>query len=66
MRKAAMPPMAQECFRRATDAHHMADAAENPDEKADLLGVEQRWLAIARIYDLKQRPEGQPKKKPGP
>jgi len=44
----------------------MADLAENPDEKADLLGVEQRWLAIARIYDLKQRPEGQPKKKPGP
>jgi hypothetical protein len=56
--------MAQECFRRATDARHMADAAENPNEKADLLEVEQGWLAIGRIIALSNGPRAS-LKKPG-
>jgi hypothetical protein len=62
MRKAVMPPRAQECFRRATDARHMADAAENPNEKADLLEVEQGWLAIGRIIALSNGPRASLKK----
>jgi hypothetical protein len=40
----------------------MADAAENPNEKADLLEVEQGWLAIGRIIALSNGPRASLKK----
>jgi hypothetical protein len=39
---------AQECYRRAMEARRMALTAVNPNEKKDLLEVEQGWLSLAR------------------
>jgi hypothetical protein len=39
----------EECYRLAAEARRMADTpGVSEAEKADLLEVEQRWLAIAR------------------
>jgi hypothetical protein len=39
----------EECYRRADEAHRMANApGVPPEQKADLLVVEQRWLSLAR------------------
>jgi hypothetical protein len=39
----------EECHRRAAEARRMADTPDiSPDERHDLLEVEQRWLSIAR------------------
>jgi hypothetical protein len=39
-----------ECYRRATEARRMADAAANPSERADFLAIEQRWRSLAHEY----------------
>jgi hypothetical protein len=39
----------EECYRRAAEARRMAEAAGATwAERADLLEVERRWLALAR------------------
>jgi hypothetical protein len=38
----------QECYSRAAEARRLAGTAATPAEKADLLEIEQRWLALAR------------------
>jgi hypothetical protein len=38
----------QECYSRAAEARRLADTAATPAERADLLAIEQRWLALAR------------------
>jgi hypothetical protein len=40
--------LVQECYSRAAEARRMASAAATPAERADLLEIEQRWLALAR------------------
>jgi hypothetical protein len=40
-----------ECYRRAAEARRMADHA-NPPAKADFLAIEQRWLSLARSYEV--------------
>ena len=37
-----------ECYRRATEARRLADAATDPLERADFFKVEERWLSLAR------------------
>jgi hypothetical protein len=40
----------EECNRLAGEARRLANTPGiTPEEKADLLGVEQRWLSIARV-----------------
>jgi hypothetical protein len=41
----------QEFYRRAAEARRMADRATDRSAKADFLGIEQRWLSLARTYD---------------
>ena len=42
----------EECYRRASEARRMADAAGTaPDERADFLEIERRWLSLARTYE---------------
>jgi hypothetical protein len=41
-----------ECYRRAAEARRMADGATNWPEKADFLAIEQRWLSLARSYEV--------------
>jgi len=36
-----------DCYRRATEARRIAEAATNPDTKSDFLQFERRWLALA-------------------
>jgi ribosomal protein L17 len=44
----------QECYRRAKEARRLVDTATTAAEKADLVGVEQRWLSLAReLLDTK-------------
>jgi hypothetical protein len=44
----------QECYRRAKEARRLIDTATTAAEKADLVGVEQRWLSLAReLLDTK-------------
>jgi hypothetical protein len=35
-----------DCYRRAAEARHIADASTNPDTKSDFLELERRWLAL--------------------
>lgn len=41
-----------ECYRRAAEARRMADGATNGPAKADFLAIEQRWLSLARSYEV--------------
>jgi hypothetical protein len=41
-----------ECYRRAAEARRMADRASNRPAKADFLSIEQRWLSLARSYEV--------------
>jgi len=41
-----------ECYRRAAEARRMADRATNPPAKADFRAIEQRWLSLARSYEV--------------
>jgi hypothetical protein len=43
----------------------MAAAVDDPAEKADLLKVEQGWLALARRYELEREAEGERKTRTG-
>jgi hypothetical protein len=43
---------AAECYRRAAEARRMADGAPNGLAKADFLAIEQRWLSLARSYEV--------------
>jgi hypothetical protein len=43
---------AAECYRRAAEARRMADRAPNGLAKADFLALEQRWLSLARSYEV--------------
>jgi hypothetical protein len=36
-----------ECYKRAAEARRLAKEASEPEVKADLFTVEQRWLALA-------------------
>jgi hypothetical protein len=38
------------CYERAAEAKRKAETTTDPDLKADLLEVDQRWLALARSY----------------
>ena len=40
----------KECYRRATKARHMADAATDRTEKADFREIEKRWLSLAENH----------------
>jgi hypothetical protein len=40
-----------ECYRLAAQAKRLAEAATDPEEKRDLLAVEQKWLALARSQE---------------
>jgi hypothetical protein len=41
--------LAQECRRRAAEARQLASLpGTKPDERADLIEVEQKWLSLAR------------------
>jgi hypothetical protein len=43
----------EECYRRANEARRLADSPGiPPEEKADLIAVERRWLALARSYRI--------------
>ena len=41
-----------ECYRRAAEARRMADRATDRPAKADFLAIEQRWLSLARSYEV--------------
>ena len=55
----------QECYSRAAETRRLAGTAATPAEKADLLEIEQRWLALARNQkSIKQAPRtGKPGRK---
>jgi hypothetical protein len=38
----------RECYSRAAEARRLANVAATPAERADLLEIAQRWLALAR------------------
>ena len=40
------------CYRRAAEARRMADRATNRLEQEDFLAIEQRWLSLARSYEV--------------
>jgi hypothetical protein len=40
-----------ECLRLAAEARRLAAASHHPAQKADLLDVAQRWLALAGIHE---------------
>jgi hypothetical protein len=40
-----------ECLRLAAEARRLAAASRHPAQKADLLDVAQRWLALAGIHE---------------
>jgi hypothetical protein len=40
-----------ECLRLAAEARRLASSCRDPSQKADLLGVAHRWLALAGIHD---------------
>jgi hypothetical protein len=42
----------RECYRRAAEARRLAAATTDPEEKRDLITVEQRWLALARSEEV--------------
>jgi hypothetical protein len=44
-----------ECYRRAAEARRMADGSPNGLAKADFLAIEQRWLSLARSYEVEAR-----------
>ena len=45
--------LVEECYRLADEARRLASMQTvTPDERADLLEVEQRWLAIARSRQM--------------
>jgi len=44
----------KECYRRAAESRASAERASDPKFKADLLDMEERWLALARSYELSE------------
>jgi hypothetical protein len=42
----------RDCYRHAAKARRTANAAINPDTKSDFLGLERRWLSLARGFEL--------------
>jgi hypothetical protein len=46
---------ARECYRRAEDCARKATAQTDPQSKADFLGLELRWLFLARSYEFTER-----------
>jgi hypothetical protein len=47
-----------ECYRRASEARRIANAAATPAEKADFLEVERRWRSLA--HDAVSPPKKKP------
>lgn len=46
--------LVEECYRRAAEAHRIADAYGTPAEKKDLLDVERRWLSLAFQFEAEE------------
>ena len=42
----------REFYRRAAEARRMAERATDRVEKEDFLAIEQRWLSLARSYEV--------------
>jgi hypothetical protein len=58
----AVPAMLQnlseeirECYLRAEQCKRLAEAASTPNEKADYLAMERRWLSMAQSYEFVER-----------
>jgi hypothetical protein len=47
-----------ECYRRADECRELAGTTTRQSTKADYLGMEQRWLALARSYEFAERLSG--------
>jgi len=43
-----------ECFRRAAEAHRLAQKTRDPAEKVDLFDVERGWRSLARAIDVER------------
>jgi hypothetical protein len=43
-----------ECYRRARESRARAEQASEPEFKAAFLDMEDRWLALARSYELSE------------
>jgi hypothetical protein len=44
----------KECYRRAAESRANAERASDPKFKAAFLDMEERWLALARSYELSE------------
>jgi hypothetical protein len=53
------PSRAREFYRLAAQARRLAAAADDPDQKLDLLEVEEGWLSLARPLEPDLRLRGQ-------
>jgi hypothetical protein len=42
---------ARECYRRAAEAHDIANNTTDPITKADFLQLERRWRSLAQTYE---------------
>jgi len=45
----------QECYRQAEECAQLAKQTHDPSLKQDYFSAEQRWLALARIYEFTAR-----------
>jgi hypothetical protein len=45
----------QDCYAHAADCARKAAAQTDPRLKQDFLDMEQRWLALAKSYEISQR-----------
>lgn len=45
----------RDCYEHATECARKAAAQSSPGLKQDFLDMEQRWLALARSFELSQR-----------
>jgi hypothetical protein len=45
----------RECYRYAEECARQAHAISNPELRRDFLDLEQRWLKLARSYEVSER-----------
>jgi hypothetical protein len=45
----------RECYRFAEECKRLADMAQTESARADYLGMERRWLSLARNYEFAEQ-----------
>jgi hypothetical protein len=50
-----LPDEVDDCLQRAGRCRQCAEAALDPNTKADFLDIERRWLSLARSYEFSEK-----------